>query len=180
MRRVVDFAGLTIAALSLTSLGGCSSGGGGITGALAPGPLPYQYANAMMPQGYSESQIAPDRYRIDVKGPINTPRDRLEKIAATRAAEIGKENRLGYFKIDGVQQAVKCEKYSTGTQRGGTGTEKKVSAYTILTAEVSYTKSPPDTSYVDSKTAFDQYRAELDQTTVGPGPVDPAALAQCG
>ena len=138
-----------------------------------------QRGNAIAKTGYSESQIAPDRYRIEVRGPANASRQRMEKIAATRAAEIGKENRLGYFKIEGVQQAVKCEKYTTGTQRGGTGTEKKVSAYTILSAEVSYTKNPPDTSYVDSKTAFDQYRAELDQQTTGPGPVDPAALAQC-
>jgi hypothetical protein len=90
MRRIVGFAGQAIAALALTSLVGCSAGGG-MTGALGPGPVPYQFANAMVSQGYSESQIAPDRYRIDVKGPINTPRDRLEKIAATRAAEIGKE-----------------------------------------------------------------------------------------
>ena len=88
--------------------------------------------------------------------------------------------RTATFKIDGMQQATKCEKYSTGGYRTGPGSEKKVSAYTILTAEVSYTKSPPDTSYVDSKTAFDQYRAELDQQTTGPGPVDPALLAQCG
>lgn len=148
--------------LSALTLAACSGGGVG----LGTGSLPYQSSNAIMPQGYSESQIGPDRYRIDVKGPLNTPRERLEKIAATRAAEIGKDNRLGYFKIENVQQTNHCKRYIEGGQRGS-NTQEKVSAYTMLTAEVSYSKQPGDPAYLDSRQAFDQYRAELDLPQAG-------------
>jgi hypothetical protein len=168
----IDAAALALAGCSGGGLPGAGLGGGG-------GPLPYQYSNAMMPQGYSESVIGPDRYRIEVRGPVNTPRERLEKIATTRAAEIGKDNRLGFFKIDGVQQTNHCQKYTAGGGRGGNGAEQKRSAYTVFTADVSYTRTPPDTSYIEAKPAFEQYRAALDSDGPPP-PLDPALVAQCG
>ncbi|HYD15426.1 MAG TPA: hypothetical protein VEA77_03400, partial [Hyphomicrobium sp.] len=60
---------LILAAVDLAALAlvGCSGGG---LNTLSPGPLPYQYSNAIMPQGFSESVIGPDRYRIEVKGPL--------------------------------------------------------------------------------------------------------------
>jgi hypothetical protein len=162
------------AVLTALVLTGCSAG---MTG-LAPGPLAYQHSNAIAPAGYSESAIGPDRYRIEVKGPANTPRERLEKIAATRAAEIGKENKLGYFKIEQVQHNTHCEKYIQGGQPGSASSgAKKRTAYAVMTADVSYAKSPTDPSFIDSRTTFDQYRAELDQDQSAPAPLDPAALA---
>ena len=90
-------------------LAGCSSTG---IGALAPpGPLPYQPANAIMPVGYSESLIGEDRYRIVVKGPLGTPRERMEKIATARAAEIGQDAKHKYFKVEGVQLTTTCQSY---------------------------------------------------------------------
>lgn len=164
-------------ALVALALAGCSSGG---FRGIAQGPLPYQHSNAIAPAGYSESQIAPDRYRIEVKGPVNTPRERLEKIAATRAAEIGKDQKLGFFKIDAVQHGTHCEKYVVGKRPDGTGSGARSVAYAIATADVSYAKTPPDPSYLNATTAFDQYRAELDQDRSAPAPAEPAAAAQCG
>src|SRR5688572_29198661 len=98
-------------ALAALALAGCSGGVG-----IGAGPLPYQYSNAIAPSGFSETIIGPNRYRIQVRGPLNTPRERMEKIAATRAAEIGKDNRLGFFKIDSVEVGTHCEKYIKGGQ----------------------------------------------------------------
>jgi len=159
------------AALAALALAGCGGAGVGGAGLGAVGPLAYQHSNAIISAGYSESIIAPDRYRIEVKGPFNTPRERMEKIAATRAAEIGKEMNLGYFKIEGMQHGADCKKYIVGGQRGGQGAEKKQSTYAVLTADVTYSKQPLDSSYVQARSAFDQYRAELDM----PQPPDLAA-----
>ncbi|WP_072394013.1 hypothetical protein [Hyphomicrobium sp. CS1GBMeth3] len=158
-------------------LAGCSAGGG--IGALSSGPLPYQRGNAIAPSGYTESQIGPDRYRIEVKGPPNTPHERMEKIAATRAAEIGKENHLGYFKIDSVNHATHCEDFKPGPRTPGGASGSKTLAYAVMTADVSYTKSPPDPSYQNARQSFDQLRAELDQDQSAPPPSDPAAPPQC-
>jgi hypothetical protein len=173
-RKVADL-GPAIA-LAALALAGCSAGMPGIM----QGPLPYQHSNAIAPAGYSESIIGPDRYRIEVKGPLNTPRERMEKIAATRAAEIGKDNRLGYFRIDSVQHNTHCEKYIQGGQPGSANSgAKKRTAYAIMTADVSYTKSPPDASFLDSRQTFDRYRAELDQDQTSPPPSDPSTLHHC-
>jgi hypothetical protein len=173
-RRNMHGAGL-LGGVAALLLAGCS---GGLTGT-GPGPIPYQPSNAIAPTGYSESLIGPDHYRIVVTGPANTPRQRMEKIAATRAAEIGKDNRLGYFKIDNPQFTTRCQKYTEGGQRGGSGSQARTLHHAIYTADVMYTKTPPDQSYVQAKPAFEQYRSELDADQTPPLPLDPALAAQC-
>lgn len=143
---------------------------------MAPAPLAYQHSNAIAPAGYSESLIGPDRYRIEVKGPPSTPRERMEKIAATRAAEIGKDNRLGYFRIDSVRHTTHCETFKPGPRAPGSTSGTKTLAYAVMTADVSYAKDPPDATYLNARTSFDQLRAELDQDRAAPPPADPAAL----
>jgi hypothetical protein len=170
-----------VAAMCAAALAGCSQGPGGISGIgsiTAAGPLPYQHSSAFMPAGYSESIIGPDRYRIEVKGPIGTPRDRLEKIAATRAAEIGKDGKFKYFKVDAIQQSNTCKTYRVGGKPGSIGSgDTKTSALTILTADVTYAKAPADPTYLESKATFERYRAELDQDQTPPPPVAPGAPA---
>ena len=150
------------AALALL-LAACSAGGessisglGTIGGSSA---VPYQHANAISAVGYKESQLGPDRYRIEVAGYPDTPPARLEKIAATRAAEIGRGNRLRYFKLDNLQHATSC-KPARSTYRGGGHRELN---YRILTADVSYAPTASDPAYLESRASFDQLRAELDQ-----------------
>lgn len=167
---------LPVAAIS-TLFAGCSAGVSGISGlsglaGLAPGKLAYHPSNAIVSTGYSETTVAPDHYRIEVTGYPTTPKTRMEKIAATRAAEIGKENNLGYFKISSVEQSTRCKSFTVGGQRGS-GEERKL-AYVVLTADVTYAKSPPDTTYVEAKTAFDQYKAELDRDVTPPLPAETA------
>lgn len=170
MRRLQGCAPAGAALTAALALGAC---GADFTG-LAPGPLPYQHANAIVSAGYSESQIGPDRYRIEVKGPPGTPRERLEKIAATRAAEIGRDNNLGYFKIESVQHGTSCRTYTTGGKPGSPGSgATKALAQAVLTADVAYAKAPADAGYLDARATFAQYRAELDQDQAPPpsGPV---------
>jgi hypothetical protein len=153
--------------------GGCSAGLSG----LGPSKLSYSASNAIVSAGYSETMLAPDHYRIEITGYPSTPRERMEKMAATRAAEIGTENRLGYFKINSVEQSSRCKNFTAGAQRGGTGGEERKIEYVILTADVTYTKAPPDPSYIQAKTAFEQYKTELDADVAPPLPVDAAASA---
>lgn len=159
-------------------LAGCSQGVGGLgsIGSIGPATVAYQHSNMMMATGYTEELLGPDRYRITVTGYAHTPRERLEKIAQTRAAEIGTEMKLGAFKIENVALATKCEKYKVGVEKGGVG-QQKAELYNVLTADVVYAKVPPDTSYVSAKEAFPQLKAELDAQNLPPMPPDP--LAQC-
>lgn len=174
--RLSPRAGVALAAACVAlAFSGCSGGVGGLAG----GPLPYQHANAFVSHGYSETLIGPDRYRIEVKGPTATPRARMERIAATRAAEIGRDNKLGFFKIDALQHTTSCKRYTVGGQRGGTGQQERTLALAVLTADVSYAKTPLDAGYVEAKTVFDPYRAELDQPDPPGLPPETAAAPSC-
>lgn len=142
-------------------LAACSSGpeGIGAVGSLGPpASVPYQHSNAISPAGFRESQLGPNHYRIEVTGPANASPARLEKIAATRAAEIGRDNRLRYFKLDNVQHSTRCTPRRS-TYRGGGHGELN---HRILTAEATYAPAAPDETYLESRRAFDQLRAELD------------------
>jgi hypothetical protein len=168
-------------------LAGCSGDGIGATGIGATGfgaigasgPLPYKHASAFAPTGYSESLLSEDRYRIEVKGPLGTPRERMEKIAHARAAEIARDAKHKYFKVEGVQVATSCKSYVTGGKPGsmGAGAKKSISQ-AILTADVTYAKDATDPAFVETRGAFERLRAELDQDQSAPAPADPAT-AQC-
>lgn len=155
-------------------LAACSSGGDGVgeglgaVGNLGPSNVPYEHSNAFSPVGYKESLLGEDRYRIEVTGYAGTLPSRLEKIAATRAAEIGRDNRLRYFKLDNLQHSTRCTP-ARSTHRGGGHPELN---YRVLTADVSYAKAPPDPSYLESRGTFDQFRAELDQPQTPASPAD--------
>ena len=160
----------TVAAVVMVStLAGCSAGLPG----MGPSKLSYSASNAIVSAGYNETMLAPDHYRIEITGYPSTPKERMEKMAATRAAEIGMENRLGYFKINSVEQTTRCKKFPTSGQRGGSGEDRKLE-YVVLAADVTYTKAPPDPSYIEAKTVFDQYKAELDADVTPPLPGDAA------
>lgn len=174
----------TAAASALLALTACSSseGGGGIgaIGSIGGASVPYQHSNAIMTSGYSETVIAPDRYRIEVKGPGGASRERFEKIATARAAEIGRDQRLGHFRIEGMQVASSCQNFrAMGKAGASTNTPEKTLTYAVLTAEVSYAKNTTDPTYRNSKD-FDALRAAVDQPDTSPAPaVDPAQPGQC-
>lgn len=166
-------------ALLLAGCSGTGIGSPGIAGLGTSGPLPYQQSSVFAPTGYSESLLGDGRYRVEVKGPLGTPRERMEKIAQTRAAEIARDAKHKYFKVEGIQVATSCKSYVTGGKPGSVGAgEKKSISQAILTADVTYANDPADPAFVEARGAFERLRAELDQDLSAPAPADPAA-AQC-
>lgn len=176
-KRRPAFGRTAVAALVTGLLAACSAGGenGAGTGGLGPvgnlspsAAIPYQHGNAISPAGFTESLIGENRYRIEVTGYPGSSHARMEKIAHTRAAEIGKEMRLRYFKVENLQHSTRCTK-ARSTPKGGGHPDLH---YRVLTADVSYTKAyaPPDAEYRESRASFRQLRAELDQ----PAPPSPA------
>lgn len=166
-----------LAPMALTlALSACSSNGEslGPVGSLGPTAVPYQHANAFSPIGYKESLLGENHYRIEVVGYAGSPTSRLEQIAATRAAEIGKDQRLRYFKLDNLQHSTRCTP-ARSTYKGGGHSEL---SYRVLTADVAYAKTQPDPSYVESRASFDRLRAELDQPQTAPAPAESAPF-QC-
>ena len=112
-------------------------------------------------------------------GTATTPRARLEKIATIRAAEIGKEGKLGFFKIDSVQPAVECGKKVDGYK----GPSAKQSDYTRVVVAASYAKTATDPSYQPTDATFDRLTAELQADVVAPDASAAAAqevAAACG
>lgn len=172
----------TGALLALTACSSSDGGGSGIgaIGSIGGASVPYQHSNAIMTSGYSETVIAPDRYRIQVKGPGGASRERFEKIATARAAEIGRDQRLGHFRIEGMQVASSCQNFRAMGKAGtAANAPEKTLTYAILTAEVSYAKNTTDPTYRSSKD-FDALRAAVDQPDTSSAPaVDPAQPGQC-
>ena len=87
------------------ALGGCS-GMPLLTQPIAS----YGEANAFAPAGYSQTKVDGTHYQVRATGTEATPRQRVEKIARARAAQIGVEEKLRYFKVASVQHAVRCSK----------------------------------------------------------------------
>src|SRR5512134_3861026 len=100
-------AGFAVSAALL--LAGCA-GGLSMTGATTS----YSASNAMMPVGYSELPIDPTHYEVKAAGTEQTPKERVEKIALARAAEIGVEQKLKFFKVAGVTHGASCSKKKQG------------------------------------------------------------------
>lgn len=171
--------GRALAASALIALlaAACSSGGGETGGlglpaaaSLAPsGAIPYQPGNAFSPAGYSESLLGENRYRIKVMGYPGSSPSHMEKIAHTRAAEIGKDMHLRYFKVENVQHSTSCTP-ARSTPKGGGHPDLN---YRVLTADVTYSKSrEPEPGYLESRGTFKQLRAELDRPEASATPVD--------
>ena len=67
-------------------------------------------ANAMAPSGYSETKVSDTQYQVRATGTEATPKERIEKIARARAAQIGVEQKLKYYKVSSVAFGIVCSK----------------------------------------------------------------------
>ena len=86
-----------------------------------------------------------------------TPRQRVEKIARARAAQIGVEEKLKYFKVASVQHAVKCSK----RQAGYKSQDALPASRPTVVLDVVYAKDWADPSFADAAAAFDTLSNEL-------------------
>lgn len=140
----------------------------------------YQGSSAFSPTGYSERDISETQVQVSANGTDATPRARLEKIATARAAEIGIERKLDFFKVEAVSYSAVCSK-KRETYRATIPAVRRPQA--VLS--VVYAKRPPagDTSFAVSQETFERLKAELAAEFASPESAATAKAeidAQCG
>ena len=128
-------------------------------------------SNALSPSGYAETKISDTQYQVKATGTEATPKARIEKIARARAAQIGVEEKLKYYKVTGVQYGVVCDKKHEFYKGGATASGSR---QTVL-VDVVYAKDPVDSSYLSTKESFDSLNGELEAEVVQ---VDQKATAE--
>ena len=139
----------------------------------------YSASNAMMPIGYSETPIDATHYQVKASGSEQTPKERVERIALARAAEIGVEQKLKFFKVASVTHGISCSK----KKQGGTKTGDVPATYhPTVVLDVYYSKQPaPD--FRPSAETFAAVKAEIEPDTTTPEAKSAAAAqvrAECG
>jgi hypothetical protein len=117
----------------------------------------YAESNAFAPAGYSQTKVDDTHYQVRATGTEATPRQRVEKIARARAAQIGVEEKLKYFKVASVQHAVKCTKRLAGYK----GQDTMPSSRPTVVLDVVYAKEWADPSFAEAAAAFDALSNEL-------------------
>ena len=123
----------------------------------------YGESNAFAPAGYSQTKVDDTHYQVRATGTEATPRQRVEKIARARAAQIGVEEKLKYFKVASVQHAVKCSK----RQAGYKSQDALPASRPTVVLDVVYAKDWADPSFTDAAAAFDALSSEIAGEIVG-------------
>lgn len=78
------------------------------------GPTPYQPAERPGAQGFTDEQLAEDRFRITVVGNALTPRERVEDYLLFRAAELTLEQGFDHFILQERQTDSETVRYYDG------------------------------------------------------------------
>jgi hypothetical protein len=147
-------AGLSCSAL----LGGCS----GIP-QLTP-IAAYTPSNIISPAGYGQTKLGDDHYEVKGTGTEATPKERVEKIARARAAQIGVDQKFNFFKVTSVQHGVACSERQKGYKSG----ESAASSRPTVVLDVVYAKETSDPSFVPTKETYEALSAELANEVVAP------------
>jgi hypothetical protein len=121
-------------------------------------------SNMLSPSGYAETKISDSQYQVKATGTEATPKARIEKIAMARAAQIGVEQRLNFYKVTNVQVGALCEKKQEFYKGGGTPPSNR---QTVL-VDVVYAKEKVDPSYVSTKESFEALNGELNNQVIAP------------
>jgi len=155
MRRTIEtcFAGLTCALV----LAGCAGIDGKPVASLSA-------SNMMSPSGYTESKVSDTQYQVRATGTEATPKARIEKIARARAAQIGVEQKLKYYKVTNVQFGANCTKKHEFYKGGATTAGNR---QTVM-LDVVYAKEPPDPSYVSAAESYETLNGELNSEVIPP------------
>ena len=88
----------------------------------------------------------------------------VEKIARARAAQIGVEESLEYFKVVSVQHGVSCEKRQAAYKSEAT----PASSRPTVVLDVVYAKEPRDPAFAGSAETFEALSSELANEVVPP------------
>jgi len=140
-------------------LGGCS----GLSGLSNP-VASYGASNLLSPTGYAQTRLDATHFKVTATGTEATPKERVEKIARARAAQIGVDQKLAYFKVTGVEHGVTC----TRRQEGYKSEATPASSRPTVVLDVVYAKDAADPTFANSKERFDALSAELASEVVSP------------
>lgn len=149
----------------------CAALMGGCAGADLKPVASFGASNVLSPSGYTQKKISDTEYQVGATGTEATPKARIEKIAIARAAQIGVEEKLKYYKVTNVQYGVACEKKTEFYKGGSTAPGSRQT----VVVDVVYAKEPLDSGYVSAKESFENLNGELDNEIV---PAEQKAAAE--
>ncbi len=118
----------------------------------------------LSPSGYSQTKLDDTHYQVKATGTEGTPTARLEKIARARAAEIGIEDKLQYFKVTGVQPSFLCTK----KQAGYKSEPLPASGHPVVVLDVTYAHEALDAGFVNSAETFKALSGQIASEAVAP------------
>jgi len=148
----------------------CSSaligGRSGLTSltSLAPPVADYTASSVFSPAGYSQTQIDDTHYQVEASGTEATPKGRVEKIARARAAEIGVEQKMKFFKVTSVQHGTACGQRKEAYKSAAT----PASARPSVVLDVVYAQDAVDPTYQSSADTLAALKADLAAEEVAP------------
>jgi hypothetical protein len=143
---------------------GVALAGCGGTPLLGPSIASYGASNILSPAGYAQTKLDETHFKVTATGTEATPKARVEKIARARAAQIGVEQKLQYFKVASVQHGVKCEKRQAGYKSEPT----PASSRPTVVLDVVYAKDAADPTFASSAETFQALSNELAAEVVSP------------
>ncbi len=141
------------------ALGGCSA----VSGFSSP-IATYGPSNVLSPAGYAQTKIDDTHFKVTATGTEATPKERVEKIARARAAQLGVDQKLAYFKVASVQHGVSCTKRQSGYKSEDTAPSSRPT----VVLDVLYAKDAADPTFASSKEAFETLSNELANEVVPP------------
>jgi hypothetical protein len=124
----------------------------------------YGASNVFSPSGYNQTKVDDTHYQVKATGTESTPTARLEKIARARAAEIGVEEHLKYFKVTSVQPSFTCAKKQSGYK----SQTQPPSGRPVLVLEVTYAREALDPGFASSAESFQALSSQIAGEVVPP------------
>lgn len=124
----------------------------------------YGASNIFSPAGYGQTMIDATHFKVKATGTEATPKARVEKIARARAAQIGVEQKLKYFKVASVQHGVACTKRQPGYKSEATPATSRPT----VVLDVVYALEPSDSTFASSADAYAALTSELASEVVAP------------
>ncbi len=131
---------------------------------LSPPVAEYTSASVFSPAGYTQIKIDDMHYQVQASGTEATPKERVEKIARARAAEIGVNEKLKFFKVTSVVHAITCGQ----RQEGYKTTSTPSSARPSVVLDVVYAKDTSDPTFQTSAEVLSALKTDLAAEAVAP------------
>jgi hypothetical protein len=131
---------------------------------LTPPVAEFTAASVFSPAGYTQTKIDDTHYQVQASGTEATPKERVEKIARARAAEIGVDEKMKFFKVASVQHSITCGKRQEGYKTISTPSSARPS----VVLDVVYAKDTTDPTFQSSADALTTLKTDLAAEQVAP------------